>query len=346
VAAAELGYDQKAYDYFSITARMDLDDINGNVEDGVHTAAMAGTWISIVHGFAGMRDYDAQLSFSPRLPSAWRSLRFRLKVRGRLLEVLLTRGAASFQLLEGAAMTVTCRGAPLALAAGPPSIVDLTRRLECVVFDLDGVLTDTAELHYQAWARLSKEQGFPFDRAVNEHLRGVGRQDSLRTILRHAGIDEHAVDVEGLAERKNGYYRELIETLAPGDLLPGVDALLRDLRRSGIRIAIASASRNAPRILELLGIRESVDFMVDAAAVLKGKPDPEIFFRAAEGAGVPIPNCAGVEDAAVGIQAIRAAGMFAVGIGSSLTESDWVLPDTSGLTIAALKEAFEAHARA
>ena len=307
---------------------------------------MAGTWISIVHGFAGMRDYDGELSFSPRLPSAWRRLRFRLLVRGRTLEVLLTRGVASFQLLEGAPFRITCRGEPVVLSVGAPVVVDLVPRLHCVVFDLDGVLTDTAELHFQAWARLSKEEGFPFDRAVNEHLRGVGRQDSLRTILRHAGKDERTVDVEGLSERKNGYYRELIETLRPGDLLPGIEALLKDLRRSGIKVAIASASRNAPRIVELLGIGDSVDYVVDAAQVLKGKPDPEVFFRAAEGAGVPLSNCVGVEDARVGIQAIRAAGMFAVGIGSGLTEADWVLPDTRGLTLPALRAAFEARARA
>jgi alpha,alpha-trehalose phosphorylase len=341
VAAAELGYTEMAYRYFSRTARMDLDDVNGNVADGVHTAAMAGTWISIVYGFAGMRDQDGALSFNPRLPDAWKRLFFRLRFRGRLLEIEITRHAAVYRLREGEPLEISHRGRAIRLRQQSPVSVGLEPVLECVVFDLDGVLTDTAELHYRAWKRLAEEEGLAFDRAVNERLRGVSRLNSLEIILRHAGADFSETKKEELATRKNGYYRELISTLTPADLLPGIAQLLPRLKEIGIRTALASASHNAPEIVQRLDIGRFLDLVVDPGNVVKGKPDPEIFFQAAEGLGVPYENCAGVEDAEVGIQAIRAARMFAVGIGSGLVEADWVLPDTKGLTVEELRERFK-----
>jgi alpha,alpha-trehalose phosphorylase len=346
VAAAELGYTEMAYRYFSRTARMDLDDVNGNVADGVHTAAMAGTWISIVYGFAGMRDHDGALSFNPKLPDAWKRLFFRLRFRGRLLEIEITGKAATYLLTEGTPIAVSHRGRELRLQPGSPVSVSLDPVLECVVFDLDGVLTDTAELHFQAWQRLAAEEGLPFDRTVNERLRGVSRRNSLDIILRHAGADVAEAKKEELATRKNGYYRELISRLTPADLLPGIAQLLPRLKETGIKTALASASHNAPEIVQRLDIGRFLDLVVDPGDIVKGKPDPEIFFRAAEGLGVPYGNCAGVEDAEVGIQAIRAAGMFAVGIGSSLVEADWVLPDTKGLTAEELGERFRRRRRA
>jgi beta-phosphoglucomutase len=340
VAAAELGYTEMAYRYFSRTARMDLDDVNGNVRDGVHTAAMAGTWISIVYGFAGMRDYNGALSFNPRLPGPWKRLLFRLRHRGRLLEIETTRETATYRLSEGEPMAITHRGTELHLVPDSPVSVSLIPTLACVIFDLDGVLTDTAELHFQAWQRLAKEKGLPFDRKVNEHLRGVSRLNSLEIILRHAGTEMAEEEKKELAERKNGYYRELISRLSPSDLLPGIADLLAQLREIGIRTALASASHNAREIVQRLEIGRFLDLIVDPSEIIKGKPDPEIFFRAAEGLGVPYESCAGVEDAEVGIRAIKAAGMFAVGIGSRLREADWVLPDTRGLTADELGKRF------
>jgi alpha,alpha-trehalose phosphorylase len=325
---------------------MDLDDVNGNVRDGVHTAAMAGTWISIVYGFAGMRDHDGALSFNPRLPGPWERLLFRIQFRGRLLEVETTRETATYRLREGEPMDISHRGREIRLQPGSPVSISLARALECVVFDLDGVLTDTAELHYRAWKRLAEEEGLSFDRTVNERLRGVSRRASLEIILRHAGAEFTEAKKEELANRKNGYYRELISTLSPADLLPGIARLLPRLKEAGIRTALASASHNAPEIVQRLGIGGFLDLVVDPADVVKGKPDPEIFFRAAEGLGVPYENCAGVEDAEVGIRAIRAARMFAVGIGSGLVEADWVLPDTRGLTVEELGERFRRRSRA
>jgi beta-phosphoglucomutase len=340
VAAAELGYTEAAYGYFSRTARMDLDDMNGNVRDGVHTAAMAGTWISIVYGFAGMRDYDGTLSFRPKLPGAWSRLRFRLRFRSRLLEIEITRETARYLLKQGESISVFHHSRELRLVPGESVSISLVPTLECVIFDLDGVITETAELHFQAWQRLAAEKGIAFNREVNESLKGISRRESLEIILRHAGANVAEEEKETLAERKNSYYRELIRTLTPADLLPGIAALLAQLRESGIKTALASASRNAPEIIRSLGIGASFDLVVDPSKLVKGKPDPEIFFRAAEGLGVPHESCAGVEDAAAGIQAIKAAGMFAVGIGRDLPGADWMIPDALRLTLEELRERF------
>ncbi len=340
VAAAELGYIEKAYGYFMRTARMDLDDVNGNVETGVHTAAMAGTWISLVYGFAGMRDYRGRLSFSPRLPAQWSRLDFKLRFQGRLLEVALTHREAVYTLAEGEPLAIAHGGRDVVLQAGRASAVSLIPQLECVIFDLDGVITDTAEHHFRAWKRLADELGLAFDRSVNERLKGVGRLESLEIILEQAGRSLPEGERRQLAERKNGYYRELIGGIGPGDLLPGIGALLGELRESGIKIAVASASHNVWEVVRRLQIEPLLDHIVDPAGVVKGKPDPEIFYRAAEALGVPFDHCAGVEDAAAGIAAIRAAGMFAVGIGSSLKEADFRLSDTGALTAEALWREF------
>jgi trehalose/maltose hydrolase-like predicted phosphorylase len=138
VAAAEVGYTETAYQYFSRTARMDLDDVNGNVEDGLHTAAMAGTWISLVYGFAGMRDYEGKLSFAPRLPARWKSLRFRVLHQGSLLEVTLTHDAATYLLVTGKAMVVSHRGNSVTLETGRPFSLSLAPALACVILDSDG----------------------------------------------------------------------------------------------------------------------------------------------------------------------------------------------------------------
>lgn len=229
---------------------------------------------------------------------------------------------------------------------GRPITESLLPTLECVIFDLDGVLTDTAEMHFQAWARLASEIRLPFDRTVNEELRGIGRGESLEIILEHAQRTLPAEEKRKLAERKNSYYLELIGSITPSDLLPGVEDLLRRLREKGTRIALASASRNAPQIVERLGIGGMLDHVVDASTIVRGKPDPEVFLRAAESLGIPFENCAGVEDAKAGIQAIKAAGMFAVGIGRDLPGADWLVASTDKLDFEELISRYSAWSRA
>jgi len=361
IVAARLGRVEEAVGYLRTTARIDLDDINRNVEDGLHTAAMGGAVLGVLHGLAGMRvvataaasaaagadepaaaaSGEPLLSFVPRLPAAWRGYRFRLAFRGRLLEVAADREETGYRLLEGGAMSLLHRLEPVALTPGERASRPNGPRLRAVLFDLDGVLTDTAEYHYRAWQALADRLGVPFDRQVNEALRGVGRMASLERILARADRSYDAEEKARLADEKNRHYQELIESITPGDLLPGIPQLLAELQRAGLKLAVASASRNAPAVVRRLGIEDAVDVVVDAGAVVRGKPDPEVFQAAAEALGVLDEDCLGVEDAEAGVAAILGAGMAAVGVGGErVSAAHRVVEDTADLDLALLRDAF------
>jgi len=189
-------------------------------------------------------------------------------------------------------------------------------RFKAVIFDLDGVITDTAHYHYLAWKRTADSIGAPFDEAFNEQLKGVDRMGSLRLILARAPRSFSGEEQLALADAKNRHYQELIATMTPRDLLPGALAALEAVRAAGLRIGLASVSKNAFTVLDRLGIRDRFDDVVDAATIRNSKPDPEIFLTAAAHLDVAPADCLGVEDAAAGVAAIKDAGMFAVGVGS------------------------------
>ncbi len=342
IMAAEIGYREKAYNYFMQTARLDLDDYNSNVKDGIHAAAMAGTWMSIVNGFAGMREYDGCLIFNPVVPQKWNGYRFKITFKGRMIDVNISKKASAYTLLEGEPITIQHRQDTLLLEQGRETIMSLEPKLEAVIFDLDGVITDTAKYHCQAWKKLAEEIGVPFNRQLNEKLKGIGRLESLELILKQSDKTYTEDEKLALAARKNEYYKKLIEQITPEDLLPGILPLLTELKENSIKIALASVSRNAFTVIDKLQIGEYFDYIVDAAKVKKGKPDPEIFMMAAEQLKVPYQHCIGIEDAEAGIIAIKAANMFAVGVGNKETmkKADWVVKDTTELTLERLKHHF------
>jgi len=201
-------------------------------------------------------------------------------------------------------------------------------RFNAVIFDLDGVITDTAHYHYLAWKALAESEGVHFDHAFNENLKGVDRMGSLNLILAGSSktysMDEKLV----LAERKNKQYVELIATMSQTDLLPGALEALSSVRAAGLKIGLASVSKNAFTVLDRLGIRDRFDYVVDAALIANSKPHPEIFLNAAAALGVAPADCLGVEDAVAGVASIKSAGMFALGIGDPavLTQADRVIP--------------------
>jgi len=219
---------------------------------------------------------------------------------------------------------------------------------KALIFDLDGVITDTAELHYLAWKKLADELGMYFDKEQNEALKGVSRIDSLNIILNNNGkIDAYTYnEKEALADRKNEYYKELIETLTEKDILPGIKQLLIDARAKGLKTAVASVSKNAPRVLERIGLTAYFDTVADAAKVKNSKPDPEIFLTCASQLGVDPKDCIGLEDAQAGIEGILSAGMYAVGINVSVTtkEPDLMLASTAELSLSLLDEKFSPKA--
>ncbi|HBI2045170.1 beta-phosphoglucomutase [Enterococcus faecalis] len=187
------------------------------------------------------------------------------------------------------------------------------------IFDLDGVITDTAKFHYQAWKALADSLGISIDETFNETLKGISRMDSLDRILAH-GHRENAftpAEKEALAQQKNDHYVQLLEHLTTEDVLPGVVPLLQQAQARHIPCAVASASKNAPLILEKLGVRAYFATIVDPDSLSKGKPDPEIFLAAADSIGVLPQNAIGFEDAQSGIDGLKAAGIYAVGLSAS-----------------------------
>ncbi len=209
------------------------------------------------------------------------------------------------------------------------------QRPKAIIFDLDGVLTDTSEYHYKAWKQLADEEGIPFTREENdEHLRGVGRRDSLMYILRGRKVSEEQIQV--MMDRKNRYYTEMIKSMTPKDLVAGGRDLLNEIRMAGIKAAIASSSKNCYTVLERLEILSYLDGIADGNSVANSKPAPDLFVYAAGSVQVPTPDCLGVEDANAGIEAIKTAGMQALGIGPKerFHRADKVLPTLADMHLA------------
>ena len=207
--------------------------------------------------------------------------------------------------------------------------------IQGVIFDLDGVITDTAHLHFLAWKALGDSLGVEITLELNEGLKGLGRQETLTLILKEAGLYDQYTETErqALADRKNRTYVASLESLGPQDLLPGIGDCLKDLKKRGLKIGLASSSQNAGLIIKKLGLEPYFEAMVDPRSLSKGKPDPEIYLKAAAALGLSPAKCAGVEDARAGIEAIRAAGMTAIALGQSLEQvpADYHLSSTRDL---------------
>ncbi len=187
---------------------------------------------------------------------------------------------------------------------------------KAAIFDLDGVIVDTARFHFLAWKRLAEELGFSFTQRDNERQKGVSRMESLEVLLEVGGITGLSPErKEELATKKNEWYKEFLYEMTPAELLPGAKDFLEYLRLRGVRIALASASKNAPIILEKLNITKLFDAIVDGNSVSKAKPDPEVFLQAAERLGIPASQCIVFEDAQAGVEGAKRAGMRVVGIG-------------------------------
>lgn len=210
----------------------------------------------------------------------------------------------------------------------------MTAQPQAIIFDLDGVITDTAHLHFLAWRQIAREVGIDIDERFNDTLKGISREESLQRILRHGGKAGRfsPQSCAELAARKNQLYVASLSALTAESVLPGIHSLLATLQTLGIPVGLASVSRNAPTILQALNLQSFFTFCADAAQVSRSKPDPAIFLAACHGLGVNPRACIGIEDAQAGIDAINACGMKSVGIGAGLTDAQLLLPATEDLT--------------
>ncbi len=213
------------------------------------------------------------------------------------------------------------------------------KNIKGAIFDLDGVIVDTAKYHYLAWKRLANELGFDFSPQDNERLKGVGRLESLEILLGIGGLSCTEDLKLALAEVKNKWYVDYISRMDRSELLPGAEDYLLTLRRNGVRTALGSASKNAPLILDRLQISSCFDAIVEGSMVTRSKPDPQIFLLAAEKLSLAPGDCAVYEDAFAGVEAAKRGGMLAVGIGRAedLPNADFVVPGLGSLLGAAAR---------
>ncbi len=204
------------------------------------------------------------------------------------------------------------------------------------IFDLDGVLTDTAEFHYRAWQRMADEEGLPFDRQANEALRGVSRRESLMLILGQRAYPEDKI--RDMLARKNSYYLQAIQTISPADLLPGARELLQEIRAAGLKSALGSASKNAAEVIDRLGLRPLLDAVSDGNSVAHPKPAPDLFLHAAAQLKLAPAECVVLEDAAAGIAAALAGGFRSVGLGppERVGQAEVIFPSLEGVRLADL----------
>ena len=211
----------------------------------------------------------------------------------------------------------------------------MIQEMRAAIFDLDGVIVDTAKYHYLAWKRLAKEYGFDFTETDNERLKGVSRLRSLEILLEIGGLAVDDVEKERMAAQKNEWYIDYIKHMDASEILPGAARYLGNIRAKGVKTALGSASKNTHLILGRLGIADLFEVIVDGNKVSKAKPDPEVFLRAALELGVPPPSCVVFEDAEAGIQAALRANMGVVGIGrpERLSQADIVIGGLGQLVI-------------
>ncbi|MCC5603216.1 beta-phosphoglucomutase [Nostoc favosum] len=352
ILASDLGKSTEAYEVFMQALMVDLEDNRGNTSDGIHGATAGGVWQAVIFGFGGIQLTENGPVANSHLPDGWTRLKFKLHWQGLWhdfdLHQGLGMGHGALGMGHGALgmghgnkerreqgdkgkTEITNAQSPMPNAQSPmPNIKGF-------IFDLDGVLTDTAELHYQGWQKLADEEGIPFNRQANEALRGVSRRASLMHIIGDRPYSE--AQIEEMMERKNRYYVELIQNMTSKDLLPGAIALLDELRQAGIKIGIGSASKNARTVIERLGIADKVDAIADGYSVQQPKPAPDLFLYAAKQLGLEPAQSVVVEDAAAGVEAALVGGMWAVGLGPTerVGAAHVVLPSLEGVKWADLR---------
>ncbi|MEI9921747.1 MAG: beta-phosphoglucomutase [Bacteroidota bacterium] len=206
--------------------------------------------------------------------------------------------------------------------------------IKACIFDLDGVIVDTAHYHFLAWKRLGKELGVDVTEKDNEKLKGVSRMQSLQIILDMGKVGIAKERKEALADRKNEWFVEYVEAMKPDEIFPGVKQLISAMRKKGIKIALASSSKNAPRVVELLGIQSLFDVIVDGSMIIDTKPDPEIFLLTAQKLNIAPKDCVVFEDAEAGVEAATRAGMKCVGVGSeNLGKANRVVAKTADFKV-------------
>ena len=329
IMAARLGDIEHADDYFRRCIGTDTADQNGNTRDGLHVANMGGIYRVMTAGFGGLKITADGVSLFPRLPASLCAVRFPFYYRGSRILVTARGNECELSLLEGAPLEITVYGEKVCVKAEG---VTVTRRAAGVVFDLDGVITDTAGYHYLAWKKLADELGIPFDEKKNERFKGVSRAQCLKLLLEGTDRTFSGEETEALLKKKNDIYCDMLSSLTPASILPGIRESLRMLRERGIPVALFSVSKNTDRILEQLGMTDAFDAIVTGNDISHSKPHYEGYLLAAERIRTDPRLSLMVEDAVAGIEGARAVSMLTLAVmAENAAGADRCVPSTAFL---------------
>ncbi len=311
VMAARLGDTKKAYAYLEKSIGIDTRDDNGNTRDGLHIANMGGAYSILTFGFGGLRISDEGLSLFPIIPKELGKVSFPLYFRGRHIAVTAEGDVCTLRVTEGEPLEVCVYGERITVTG---ESVIVCRKVKGVLFDLDGVVTDTAKFHFQAWKRIADELGIPFDEVRNEQFKGVSRAACLKLLLGWGNIQTSDGEFESLLVRKNEYYKELLKSLSPKDVLPGIKEAIEYLHEKHIPCSLFSVSKNTDAILANIGMTDAFDALVTGNDITCSKPHFEGYLLAANRIGIDHRLCAMVEDSEAGVKGAKNIAMKAIAI--------------------------------
>ncbi|MDT8861908.1 beta-phosphoglucomutase [Alkalihalobacillus sp. MEB130] len=217
------------------------------------------------------------------------------------------------------------------------------KQMKAVIFDMDGVISNTVPLHYEVNKEVANQFDVPFNRQWNQQLQGLSRRVTVQAIIDKAEVVLSEEEFERVCDKKNAHYIQLLQNMTPDDAQPGISAFIENVKKLGVTMVVASASQNASLVLSKLDLLSYFAGVVDVTTLKRGKPDPEIFLKAAEIAGVDPSECVAIEDGEAGLSAILQTEMFSVGVGRepSLVRADFTLSSTEYLTIGSLEEALQ-----
>ena len=307
------------YKYLKEAANIDLADLHGGAEDGIHAGCSAGAWYAVMRGIAGVRIGKKGLSVNPKMLSWWKNVKLSFCYHG--IRVYMELENEKFTLKAEENVPANVMGKDILLKKGKKQTFSLIKKeiekYDAVIFDLDGVLVTTDDCHYKAWKKLADEEGIYFDRKINERLRGVSRAESLEIVLEKAEKTYSQAEKTEMAARKNGYYVELVNKLDKSAIIKGTENFVKAVKKAGLKTAVGSSSKNSKLILEKTGITKLFDVIVDGNDIKKSKPDPEVFLKAAERLGIMPERCLVCEDADAGVEAGVRAGMDVLAVGSA-----------------------------
>jgi beta-phosphoglucomutase len=287
-----------------------------HVDQGIHAANAGSCWGVTVLGFGGIYCDDTALWCSPRLPDTWNQLSFSIHYKSRRVDFCISEDKIALVISSGPPAQIVVEGVLYAIRNNQETI-NHTRRNRAVIFDLDGVLVDSADCHYKAWKEIADQLGIRFDREKNHQLKGVSRKESFEILIKDQ-IRLGEKEKQEYLDKKNNLYVQLLKKAGSSLLLPGVKALLSRLRGAGLKLAVASVSKNAKPLIEQVGLHIGYfDIIIDGFSVEKAKPEPDAYLAAAHGCTALPEDSLVIEDAPAGVEGAIRARMGCIGIGDS-----------------------------